>query len=238
MQELSACSSPSIYHQSAAIQKRLDAGEEITFEEREIQRECQKYSIQWSKFIERRGRRYRNCKLANYEAKTAEQKSLLAKLSEYIDNMPNEVDEGRNIILFGPKGTGKDHCIMALARAAFMFGRSVAWRNGVALFSDLREAMSYDNPNSESGIANELTNAPVLWISDPVPPGGQLNEQQKAFFFRVIDARYSQMRPTWITVNVASGADAEQRLGAQSVDRLRECALQHFCNWKSRRGEA
>jgi hypothetical protein len=50
-----------------------------------------------------------------------------------------------------------------------------------------------------------------------------------------VDYRYSHRKPIWLTLNVADGAEAELRMGAQTVDRLRDGALVLFCNWPSYR---
>jgi hypothetical protein len=53
--------------------------------------------------------------------------------------------------------------------------------------------------------------------------------------FRAIDARYRDYRPTWVTINVGGGDEAEDRMGMQLVDRLRDRAVSIHCNWPSHR---
>ena len=43
------------------------------------------------------------------------------------------------------------------------------------------------------------------------------------------------MRPTWISMNVASGEEAESRIGVAIIDRWRDGALTLAFNWPSYR---
>ena len=55
----------------------------------------------------------------------------------------------------------------------------------------------------------------------------------------VLDGRYRFMRPTWLSMNIASREEAAAKLGAPTIDRLAEGAVACFCNWPSyRRGQA
>lgn len=51
----------------------------------------------------------------------------------------------------------------------------------------------------------------------------------------VIDSRYRHNRPCWITVNVATRAELEARMGVLLVDRLMENAHCLFYSWPSYR---
>lgn len=212
---------------------RLQAGEEVSWEERQVMERANDVHRQWSNLVGDRGSRYQQCRLSNYVVEQPGQRELVDKLSEYSSEFRQRIDQGQNIVLFGPKGTGKDHCLMAMAHEAFRYGVTVTWKNGVELFGDVRDAMS--TGDTERSMAARLERADVLWISDPLPPSGSLTDFQQSFLFRIIDKRYSMIRPTWISVNVANGSEAEERMGPQIVDRLREGALTHFCNWESKR---
>jgi hypothetical protein len=53
--------------------------------------------------------------------------------------------------------------------------------------------------------------------------------------FRVVDARYRQCKPTWITVNAVGRTELDRRMGAQTADRITDGAVALFCNWPSYR---
>lgn len=189
----------------------------------------------WDRLKQRRGRRYEACRFDNYEATGSTQKEVVEKLSNYARSGETQFDQGRSVILFGPKGTGKDHLLMALAYEFIRWcGRSVAWINGVDLMEDFQLA-ALDKPTKHFGGYRESTpsKCDVLWISDPLPPSGALSDFQQRALFQLLDRRYNDLRPTWLSINVASGEEAEARMGAQVVDRLRQEALYHFCNWAS-----
>ncbi len=136
-------------------------------------------------------------------------------------------------MLFGPKGTGKDHLLVALCRAAIVAGKYVLWQNGMDLFGDIRDRM--DTADSERALINRLVAPDVLYLSDPVPPLGNLTEFQSSMMFRILDGRYSRRKPTWCSVNASKGAELESRMGPQNVDRLRDGALSIHCDWPSYR---
>ncbi|WP_339911862.1 ATP-binding protein [Symmachiella dynata] len=184
--------------------------------------------------METAGLRYHGCTLRNFVASNESQHRVKTEMTEFCRNIQANVAGGRNLILFGPTGTGKDHLMAAGIRAAIRdVGASVKWANGVELFARVRDNMK--NGGSEKAVANEFTEPDVLAISDPVPPMGGLTNFQMAFLQRIIDARYRRFLATWITINVANGREAEERIGTPAVDRLRHGCLQLFCNWGSYR---
>lgn len=182
-----------------------------------------------------RGSRYADCSLANYQVSCEEQKKLISELQAYIQNVEDHVNNGQGLLLFGPKGAGKDHCLMGVSKFVIAWGFKVHWQNGLDLWSRFRSTMRRDARETETEILQELSKVDVLWISDPLPPSGNLSEYEQQRLFQLIDRRYNEKRPTFVSMNVASGVEAEERLGAASVDRLRDGAITFFCNWASHR---
>ena len=178
-----------------------------------------------------RGARYQRCRLSNYEIYHDDQKPVKDALIAFCRGIDQNVRDGRNIILFGPKGTGKDHLITAVGLHADKAGHSVRWENGMDLYGSFRDAMDADTTEKE--LIRALVRPDVLIISDPIPPKGSLTEYQTSMLFRVIDGRYSELKGTWVTLNCLSGGEAEERMGAQTVDRLKHDALSLWCEWPS-----
>lgn len=185
------------------------------------------------RFLAARGARYAECRLSNYKADTDRQVQSVAMLTDYCENVIERVTSGVNLVLIGPAGTGKDHLMTAVCRAAILAGRSLLWRNGQDLWGDFRDAIS--NEANEAATIRRFVSADVLAISDPLPPRGLMSDFQVATLFRIVDGRYSHMRPTFVTLNVASRTEAEERMGLQIVDRLCHGALAVGCNWGSYR---
>jgi DNA replication protein DnaC len=183
------------------------------------------------------GSRYVGATLESYVTTCDAQRVVLSALRDYADNMLAYGREGRGIVLYGSCGTGKDHLAGSLARIAISRYRvSLEWIRGVDLYARFRDAIR--NDASENEIIAPLVKVAVLAISDPLPPVGALTEFQAAALLRIVDERYRRLRPIWTTINVASGEEADRRLGAQVADRLRDGALTLFCDWPSYRKAA
>lgn len=181
------------------------------------------------------GARYRDCRFQTYAIEHDAQRKAVAALERYAEHAPERIAAGAGVVLFGPCGTGKDHLLTALAvRVAYLHSvPRITWISGPAFFAELRDRISDGAPERE--IIDRLARADVLVISDPMPPSGTLTEYQSATMFRLVDARYQNRRPTWVSLNAESGADAEKRLGVATTDRLRDGALTIACNWPSHR---
>jgi DNA replication protein DnaC len=183
------------------------------------------------RLINQRGSRYQACRFDNFEAEGNEQTRVVQLLKNYCSGFSKTNIGG--LILFGPKGTGKDHLMMACAHAAITQGVGVDWINGAEMRGDVRDGTKSDE--LERDYVNRLFRPAILWISDPLPVSGPLTEAQQDRLFRVLDGRYSACKPTWVTVNVANAKELDERLGGQNGDRLRDGALAMFCNWPSYR---
>lgn len=204
--------------------------------ERERRRQQQLLTERWTEFIGIRGARYKTATLSNFTATEQKQIDAIAALTEYRDTMATRLAEGEGVVLFGPKGTGKDHLLVALARAAIIAGFRVTWQNGMDLFGEMRDRI--DSQDSERAFVNRFIYPDVLYLSDPVPPIGSLTDFQAAMMFRILDGRYSRRKPTWCSVNVSKGSELDARMGSQNVDRLRHGALSIHCDWPSYRAVA
>lgn len=188
----------------------------------------------WTALCRLRGDRYASCRLSNYEVTTDKQKAVLERLTDYRDDLREFVKAGRGVVMFGPAGTGKDHLLMALAGAAIVReGLTVGWQNAMDWFGAIRD--SFDGHRQEADLVDELSRPDVLLLSDPLPPFGKLTDFQANMLLRVVDKRYSMLRPTWITINCKSRAEAVERMGVQIVDRLSHDAVVCFCDWESYR---
>jgi DNA replication protein DnaC len=186
----------------------------------------------WRSLVAERGSRYEGCTLASYQCTHPGQTEVRDALRKYAEQMPDRVAEGTGIVLYGPAGTGKDHLLAAMMQAAIRkYGMRVRWENGMDLFGEIRDRI--DEEKSEAQWVRSLAYPQILAISDPLPPFGALKEFQASMLFRVIDRRYSEGKPTWLTMNARDRSEAEARMGVQMIDRLAHGALVLFCNWPS-----
>lgn len=204
---------------------------ELTYEQKQ---EAATKANYWRQYTLDRGSRYADCRLSNYETRTDQQRTQLAALQSYAENMAEHLETGHGVTLFGPCGTGKDHLATALCRVAILkHGKRTLWVDGMTLFGSLRNSFDGDG-KSETEIVRDYQRCPLLSISDPLPIMGELTPFQAGALFRILDARYSARRPTIMTVNVERD-DADRRLGTAIVDRLRHSSLLLHCNWPSYR---
>lgn len=164
------------------------------------------------------------------------QRQAYGRVDAFIEDLRQNVTTGRNLCLIGSRGTGKDFAMAwAMKQIIRLTQRGVSWWDGANLFTTLKQAAAGNSELSFSHVAYRLSNAFVLAISDPIPPVGSLSPFLAEALLGVIDSRYRQERPTWITLNVSSRREAEERLGALIVDRLFENAEKIFFDWPSYR---
>lgn len=186
--------------------------------------------------IRQAGHRYADCTLATFKATSDKQRRAAEGVVAYCD-MLRDAWESSSLILFGPVGTGKDHLAIAVARILIEdLGKRVEWLNGQDWFGRVRDAMDSNRP--EADLIRVYATPDVLVLSDPVPPVGSLTQHQSTMLYRLIDARYSRGVPTICTVNVKDSAEADERLGAATWDRLCHGAWTIHCNWPSYRKPA
>jgi DNA replication protein DnaC len=204
-------------------------------EEHKRQREAQERD----QVVERFGKRYRGCNLHNYVVSCPEQQVVMDALGGYVKNFGRHLQRGEGVVLFGPPGTGKDHLAVATCIAIYdaypKWDRRhhIAFATGLELYQDVRDNMKLDL--TEWQAIKPLIQAPLLLLSDPLPPRGPLTDWQACVLLQIIDGRYRALSPTIVTLNIANGAEGDERMGAQTLDRLKDGALSFYCNWPSYR---
>lgn len=155
------------------------------------------------------------------------------RLADIRDKIHGFINRGTNLVLFGPAGTGKDHLAASLLWQAAYLGARIAAFTGPQLWSRTRDLIG--DGGSESQLLNCLREPNVVLISDPTSPGKSLTDAQADWLYRIVDRRYRDLKPTWLTANVADRKDAETKLTVQVWDRLRDGAVTVDCNWPSYR---
>lgn len=217
-------------------------------EEAERRREQQAKCDAWRDFLLARGRRYEKCRLSNYVIDCDRQQKVVDAIRGYCETVADKIAEGVNLILIGPSGTGKDHLITAVVRAAV--GRlasaaryipeigittqpfNAAWFSGASLFGQMRAAIKDE---TETDVVDRYASAELLSASDLIPPSGRITDFQSEVLYRIFDERYNHRRPTLLSVNVGSRQEMDSALGVPIVDRLVDGAIVLTCDWPSYR---
>lgn len=210
------------------------AGSILSGDDWKISEQGRKAFDQMSNLREAVGEKYADCNFDNFEVFDERYAEVVAKLRGYAGQLAN-ITQGKNVILHGPMGTGKEHLLMSLACAVLHnFGYCPSWENGPAFF-DRQWKLAYGKKDRQWTDCDEI-NAPIFWISDPAPSGNQLAFQQSKLF-ETVDHRYRKQMPTWITtnVNLDDPSEVDSFWTAPTTDRLLENALVIKCNWPSYR---
>jgi len=215
------------------------------------------------RLIANSGSIYSHATFDEFETPYPGQARLRDALLDYAAQVDENIQAGRNIIVTGPAGTGKDHALVCLARrvierspivkggACYLRGEPCyagdevfhkqhiayepTWENVQLWFARLRATFGKDTEETENDLVDSLIAAPVLVLSDLARPTGVLSDFQADAIYRVVEERSSRGRPTWVSVNVATGQEADGRITPQVADRLRAGALILRCNWPSLR---
>jgi DNA replication protein DnaC len=171
--------------------------------------------------------------LLQYMVQHQGQQEVKAYCEKLADRLDEVVRRGESVVWMGPIGTGKDHLMASLLYVAVgKFGIECSWIDGQEWYSQTRDNIKKKALEEEA--LRPLLRPGILAISDPVPPAGRdLGDWNATQLSRVIELRYRQMKPTWMTTNMASIDQLASRIGEPACDRLRDRG--HFikCQWPS-----
>lgn len=193
------------------------------------------------------GHAYASCRLTNYRTTgdelviwTPQESARAMKIVEQMAAVAKDIrravkDHGRQFVLYGKPGVGKDHLAAALMWSAFSAGLSVKWINGAKFALLVRDQLNFDSQQPAGVWLRQWTTPDVLTISDPDGEHGKINGDVREHLYNVIDHRSRDRKPTWITINGTSEQDLSNRLGPRIWDRLRQSAWILNCNWPSGR---
>jgi DNA replication protein DnaC len=192
------------------------------------------------------GPRYRFCTLDNFRCNVEhptdrkkravdreQREEVLAAVRTFAADLPDHVQRGEGLLMYGRHGTGKDHLLTALAYTAILeHGWRVRWIDGGVLAQKARDLIGSPH-DTEDELIRDFSSPRILYVSDLVPDKGEVKEYVTGVIKRIVDRRYRDLLPTWASLNVRDGPDAERRLSSPIVDRLGERAVKLACNWTS-----
>jgi DNA replication protein DnaC len=180
-------------------------------------------------------KRYRGATLDNFETEHEGQAEILAKVRALASCVRELIKAGSSVVWYGTPGTGKDHLMIALLRAAIVQGAfSPQFVAGATLYRCLAP-YRFRGSDTDDGNFAFYEEASVLAISDPLPAGCDPSSKDLVNLFELVDARYNARLPTWATMNVESEEEMQDHLTPQIYDRLKEGGYFLPCFWPSYR---
>ena len=205
-------------------------------EKREKEEFARKYRDQKARVIRaynfsRLNDRLLPCTFENFEETTGNSKTVNI-LKKYVRNFDKFCKKGLGIILSGGVGTGKTHLAVATFKQIVRQNRTSVFITASNLFARMSESMSYSNEETLSSITDYLVNVEFLVIDDL--GAHKQNDTIREYLYRIIDGRYTAMKPTVITTN-DNMEDIRRSLGERIADRLGGCCVYLEYKEKSRR---
>lgn len=179
--------------------------------------------------------RFQRKSFANYTASTDGQQRALMMCRAYVDHFAENLELGRCMVLVGEPGTGKTHLALAIAQDLLGKGFAVRYTTVHELIEQIRETWRNDSTECESAVIKRFTSPHLLILDEVGVQYGKPSEQVE--FFKVLNARYNDLRPTIVLSNVTI-EEVKLFLGERTFDRLRENEGKVVTfPWESERGK-
>lgn len=196
----------------------------------------------FSDLCRKAGSRLAPCTLGNWKPwgtpeEQERQKQVLDAAKEFAAQIGLHIADGRNLVLIGSVGTGKDHLTMGLLRFALQAGcTSLDWTTGVRFFGSYRDGITRQTPEEET--TNGWCRAKILVISELLAANETLPDWQLSQLWSVLDQRYRNRMPTWLSINVETRKDAVAKIGEKILSRLEDPGLVLRFFWSDHRKRA
>lgn len=183
------------------------------------------------------GKRHAVCELNNYDVGadkySKDRKAALSAITDYCKNLAVNVAEGKNVILIGNVGTGKDHLAASIVRVGLPMKYTAASVRGSVLAAEMRACQCGDGGTN---YPLKYAERDLLILSDAEPRhDGNGSEFEQKAFLELVDQRYRDVKPTILTSNVKEVKDIAKAIGLRALDRLCENAVLVKTWWPSYR---
>lgn len=165
------------------------------------------------------GKRFQDFQWRDYEEVNEEAKSNKIVCFDFAKNFDEALAVGRNGILMGTHGTGKNMLAALICKTLALRGRKALHTTVSKLIRRVRETWGPNPTKKESEAIGELLEPDLLVIDEVGVQMGTQNEQN--ILFEVINDRYENRRPTILITNLNSEG-LQNFLGARILDRFFE----------------
>lgn len=177
--------------------------------------------------------RFLEATIWNWQHGMDRQRAVWNWARDYCHGFCDALQAGRCGILLGSHGTGKTHLAIGVLRHVVEKGSTGHYTTVMDMLGRIKNTYHRDADETESQVVGMLTSVDLLVIDEV---GRQLDTAyETAQLFRVLDARYRDLRPTILVSNLNKPKLAEF-LGDPIIDRMREAggAVLSF-DWASQR---
>lgn len=158
----------------------------------------------------------------------------MARIKAFCELMPNCVNMAHPVMFFGSCGTGKDHLMVGMIRAAIASGvYSIKWVDAIEMFGEFKDAVSQGIPLGD--VFKSYVQPQLLIVSDGLPVNEPLREFEQEVLFRIINSRKRRTRASWMNLNAATREEATAKLGGKILSRFDQNAMVLKMQWQDYR---
>jgi DNA replication protein DnaC len=144
--------------------------------------------------------------------------TLVRSLRRFCRSIEARLDEGRGLLFFGTKGTGKTTLAMLVAQEAMRHNRTVAVYTAPDLLGHFHATYRGDSTDSELQLMERLAAVDLLVLDDIAV--ARQNDWVLERFYAVVNRRYEDERSIIVTAEVESPAALSEHIGARTASRL------------------
>lgn len=161
---------------------------------------------------------------------------IINTVRKYTSDLINGQNEGSNLVLTGPPGTGKSHMLVAMMNIAASNGLIACYVSMPHLVRTLHLCVQGETGYSVAGALELLKQADVLLIDEI--GRHKATEFNKSFIWDLVDAMHQAQKPIVAATN-SSAAELRQLFDPAAMNRLIDRGSQLLvCDWESYRGRA
>ena len=163
------------------------------------------------------GARFKECSFENFRKRPGTEK-VYAKARGYAEDVINNIQNGKGLIIFGDYGNGKSHLAAAITNMSLQQGFTVIFERVPKLLTKIR-ATYQGGEVTEYQIFKALTEADLLTLDDA--GAEKWTEWTEPTLYTIIDERYTNNKAIIITTN-SDLDELEKKVGPRAMDRLLE----------------